>query len=117
MSGRCSAAGFSLAVDLPDHGHVEHAVLVHRADLQRLVGRRTVRGDSRHGTQRGRRVERHGQFGVFAVDHDRQPVEGLDPYLAAFGDLFGRKRVRVLQVPGTFLRGAGRDQQGQDGRD
>ena len=23
------AAGFSLAVDLPDHGHVEHAVLVH----------------------------------------------------------------------------------------
>ena len=53
--GLCQfAAGLSLAVDLPDHGHVEHAVLVHRADLQRLVGRRTVRGDSRHGTQRGR---------------------------------------------------------------
>ena len=45
------------------------------------------------------------RFGVFAVDHDRQPVEGFDPDLAAFGDLFRRKGVRVLQVPGTFLRG------------
>ena len=100
------APGFALALDLSDHGHFELSVFIHRADLQRLVGGASVIGRSGQGAQRRRRVERHGQFGVLAVDDDRQPVEGLDAYLAVFCDLFGRERLGILQVPCTLLRGA-----------
>ena len=108
------AAGLSRAFDLADHGHVEHPFLVDGAHLERL--RACCAGDvgSRERVVGGCRVERHCQFGVLAVDDDRQPVERLDADLSVFGDLFGREGLGVLQIPDAFLCGARNEQNAED---
>ena len=108
------AAGLALAFDLADHGHFEHAVLVDGAHLERL--RVCCAGDvgSRERIVGGRRVERHCQFGVLAVDDDRQPVERLDADLSVFGDLFRCEGLGVLQIPYALLCGARNEQYAED---
>ena len=108
------APGFALALDLSDHGHFEHAVLVVGAHLERLRVCRAGDVGSRERIVGGRRVERHCQFGVLAVDDDRQPVERLDADLSVFGDLFGCEGLGVLQVPYTLLCGARNEQYAED---
>ena len=108
------AAGLALAFDLADHGHVEHPFLVDGAHLERL--RACCAGDvgSRERVVGGCRVERHCQFGVLAVDDDRQPVERLDADLSVFGDLFGCEGLGVLQIPYALLCGARNEQYAED---
>ena len=61
-----------------------------------------------------RHIEGQCQFGVLAVDDDRQPVERLDADLSVFGDLFGCEGLGVLQVPYTLLCGARNEQYAED---
>ena len=108
------AAGLALAFDLADHGHFEHAVLVDGAHLERLRVCRAGDVGSRERIVGGRRVERHCQFGVLAVDDDRQPVERLDADLSVFGDLFRCEGLGVLQIPYALLCGARNEQYAED---
>ena len=108
------AAGLALAFDFADHGYFEHAVFIDGAHLKRLRSGCAGYVRSRERVVGRSCVEWHGQLGVLAVDDNRQPVEGLDADLAVFGDLFGRERLGVLDIPYTFLCRARNEQYAED---
>lgn len=105
-------AGESFAVDGSDDGHADASVFIDGVYLERLVSG-CCGGGSGERAERRRGVERHGEFGVLAVDDDRQPVEGFYAYLSVLRDLFGGLGCYVLQIPDSFLRSAGGHQQPQ----